>query len=123
MELSTGPVLEVLGSPEALKEGERITGWAALAQDITSLYPFEGEIRTAGDDDEQPLIVAIWEFREDQERQGRYERFRGRVPIEFQSMARVNHELIVDEIVYKIQEGITNLETMTIDLVVSKHHG
>lgn len=124
VELASGPVLEILAPPMALKERvERITGWAATAQEVSALYPVSGEIREPGEVDGVAITLALWEFREDQERMGRYERFRGRVPIEFKGVARVNHEIVVGADVYKVQEALTNTETMTIDLILTKHHG
>lgn len=124
VELSSGTVLEVLAPPTALKEAtERITGWAALAQELSVLYPLSGTIQEPGEIDGQPIICAIWEFREDQDRMGRFENFRGRVPIEFKGVARVNHEIVVDDVAYKINEAVTNSETMTIDLTLVKPHG
>lgn len=124
VELASGSVLEILGPPRALKEGiERVTGWYTSAQELTALYPLTGELQDQGGVAADDITLAIWEFREDQERMGRFERYRGRVPIEFVGVARVNHQIDVNGVVFKIQEALTNLNTMTVDLTLSKPHG
>lgn len=104
-------LLELLGPPEALREADRITGWSALAQLVSVLYPLTDSLQQQdGTELANDFSFAMWDETERQEAPARYEDYDAECPLDHQALVVVNNQISLDGVIYRISSTAKNLE-------------
>lgn len=98
-------VFEILSQRRQLREHNDREGWTVLAEKVEVLYPLDGILHTQTglddpDDDGTPIVLAMWDETDDQERSGRYDNMDAECPIEFE--VEVNSRITIDGRIWNV---------------------
>lgn len=101
--------LELLVAPRALREGRRVVGWEAIAQDVSVLYPFTAVLHAQGGAVLAPSMpCAVWGGSDRRETTGEYEDRSAETPIEFEPLLNTNTYILLGTTKLRFVSAVTD---------------
>lgn len=111
VEIAEVGIFEILSEKRQLREHNDREGWTVLADLLENLYPLEGMLFTqegldSDTDEGEPIILAMWDETDRQERSSRYDDMDAECPIEYP--IEVNMRIVIDDRIWNVVDSRVN---------------